>query len=292
MTTSMENVDILMRTHQYVLLRMLQHPRGCIGLVILLLFLACAIFGHRLAPYDPIKMNILEQFSSPSRIHLLGTDQYGKDTLSNVIVGARVSMVVALVSVSIATAFGVPLGLVAGYFGGWVDNVIMRLMDVLMAFPALLLAIAIVGFLGPSIINVMIATGVVTAPIVARVARSGVLSAKEEDYVLAAKSIGKSDISIMACEILPNVTAPIMVQATVSFGAAIVTEASLSFLGLGTPPPTPSWGRMLSDSRGFLEIAPWNALAPGITILLVVMAVNFLGDALRDILDPTLREPE
>jgi peptide/nickel transport system permease protein len=288
----MDNVDRLARTRQYMLVRVFQHPRGHIGLVILLLFLLCAVFGYRLAPYDPIKMNIQGQFSPPSRIHLLGTDQYGKDAFSNVIAGARVSMAVALVSVTIAIVFGVPLGLVAGYFGSWVDNVIMRMMDVLMAFPALLLAIAIVGFLGPSIINVMIATGIVTVPIVARVARSGVLSAKEEDYVLAAKSIGKSDISIMACEILPNVTAPIMVQATISFGAAIVTEASLSFLGLGTPPPTPSWGRMLSESRGFLEIAPWNALAPGITIMLVVMAVNFLGDALRDVLDPTLRESE
>lgn len=267
----------------------LRSPLGRIGLVVATVFLLSAGLAPWLAPYDPTVQNLAETLKAPSRAHLLGTDQYGRDVLSQVIWGGRVSLQIALVSVAVAALFGLPLGVLAGYYGGCVDAVIMRGMDVVFAFPSLLLAIALVAFVGASMVNVMIAIGLVYVATIARITRASVLTVWSEEYVTAARGLGKGDVGIMLAHVLPNALAAPVVQLTLGMARATLYEASLSFIGLGTPPPTPSWGRMLADTKSLVQLAPWTSVTPGVAIMLVILAFNFLGDVLRDALDPRLR---
>ena len=259
------------------------------GLVVLGTLVLVGLFGPVLAPAHPTAVDIPNRLASPSLTHLFGTDHLGRDVFSRVLVGARVSLQVAAIAVGISLAAGVTLGLVSGFYGRFVDDVIMRAMDVLFAFPAILLAIAILGVLGPTMTNAMIAVGIVFTPIFARVTRGSVLSVREEVYVRAARSLGASDLRLLRVHILPNVMAPIIVQASVSLAFAILIEAALSFLGLGVQPPNPSWGRMLLDGREFMRQAWWVTFFPGLAIFLTVASFNFVGDALRDVLDPRQR---
>jgi len=256
------------------------------GLVILALLVVMGVLGPLLAPYGVNEVDVDNMLRSPTWSHPFGTDELGRDVLSRVISAARVSLLVAAVSVGLALVLGVAIGLVAGFYRGWIDNVLMRCMDVLFAFPVLLLAVAIVAVLGPGLTTAMIAIGVVYAPIFARVTRASVLSVREQVYVRAAVSIGASDVRIMRRHVLPNIAAPLIVQTSLSLAFAILSEAALSFLGLGIQPPKPSWGRMLFDGRAFVEDAWWLGLFPGLAIFLTVLAFNVVGDALRDVLDP------
>lgn len=256
------------------------------GLIGLFTIFVLAIFGPILSPYDPTNTNLAVMLQGPSLTHPLGTDRYGRDILTRVLVGARVSLYVAFVGVGIATVLGVPLGAIAGYYEGILGEAIMRIADIVFSFPALLLALALVTVLGQSKFNIIIAIGIVYWPVFARITRGSVLSVKEEDFIQASKAIGDGDIRIIFWEILPNIIAPIIVQITISLAVAVLVESALSFLGLGVPAPEPSWGRMLSSSRSFMSQAPWWVLAPGISIMLTVLSFNFIGDALRDALDP------
>ena len=256
------------------------------GLLGLSVILVGALLGPVVSPYDPIETNMVAMLQGPSLEHPLGTDRYGRDILTRILVGARTSLLVAFVGVGIATGIGVPLGAIAGYYERLVGEGIMRAADIVFSFPALLLALALVTILGQSKFNVVIAIGLVYWPVFARITRGSVLSVKEEDFVQASRAIGESDGRIIFSEILPNVMAPVIVQATISLAVAVLVESALSFLGLGVPPPDPSWGRMLSASRGFMTDAPWWVLAPGGAIVFTVLSFNFVGDALRDALDP------
>ncbi len=256
------------------------------GLVGLVMLVATSVLAPLLVPYDPVQISLSEKLQPPNPAHLLGTDHFGRDVLSRVMLGGQVSLSVGLIVVAIALAVGLPIGLAAGYFGGRLDNVLMRLMDAFLTFPPLLLALAIVGSLGPDIKNVMLALGVVSIPTLARIVRGSTLATREEVYVSAARALGVSPPGIVVRHILPNVIAPIVVQMTVTFSAAIISEASLSFLGLGAQPPTPSWGRDLNEGRRFLEDAPWLLGVPTAVIMAAVLSVNFIGDGLRDALDP------
>ncbi len=258
------------------------------GLVILATVFFAALFANLIAPYDPNEQDYLALTEPPSARHLLGTDDLGRDVLSRIIYGSRVSLQVGVIAVGIAVTVGVTLGLVAGYVGGLVDLVIMRFVDAVQAFPGLILALAITAALGPSVRNAMIAIGFVSVPIMARLTRGQTLALREREFVAAAQVIGATPITIMRRHIWPNATAPIIVQATLLVGTAIVTEASLSFLGVGVRPPTPSWGSMLRTGSQYLQLAPWLALIPGVAIFLTVLAFNFVGDGLRRALDPRL----
>jgi peptide/nickel transport system permease protein len=258
------------------------------GLVILVIVAACAIFAPLLAPDDPLEQDYLALAQGPSRAHWLGTDDLGRDLLSRIIYGSRVSLEVGAIAVGIAVALGMLIGLLAGYPGGWSDNVLMRLMDGVQAFPGLILALGLAAALGPSIRNVMIAIGFISTPAIARLTRAQTLSIRETEYVMAARVIGAPPRLIVARHVLPNVMAPIIVQATLLIAHAIVTEASLSFLGVGVQPPTPSWGSMLRTGSQYLEVAPWIAFGPGGAIFLTALAFNFIGDGLRRAMDPRL----
>jgi len=258
------------------------------GLAVSAVGVLCALFADLIAPYDPNVQDYLALTDPPSPAHLLGTDDLGRDVLSRIIYGSRVSLQVGIIAVGIAVSIGVTLGLVSGYVGGIGDDVIMRFVDAVQAFPGLILALGITAALGPSIGNAMIAIGFVSTPVIARLTRGQTLSVREREYVTAARVIGSSPVAIMARHIWPNVTAPIIVQATLMVATAIVTEAALSFLGVGVRPPTPSWGAMLRTGSQYLEVAPWIAFAPGIAIFLTVLAFNFVGDGLRRALDPRL----
>ncbi|MCB9004079.1 MAG: ABC transporter permease [Ardenticatenaceae bacterium] len=272
-------------------LRLLRYNRlAMIGGVIIVLLIVVAVFGSSLSPYDPIEMDFEARLATPSWQHPFGTDDFGRDVLSRVLDGAAVSLQVGIIAVSISMVVGTLLGAVSGYYGGWLDEIIMRAMDILFAFPAILLAIAILAALGPGIRNAMIAIGIVYTPIFARITRGSVLTVREEVFVKAARSIGSNDRRIIFTHILPNVLAPVIVETTLSLAFAILAEAALSFLGLGTQPPDPSWGRMLSESRGFIQDAPWLGIFPGLAIMLTVMGFNFLGDGLRDALDPKMKQ--
>ncbi len=270
-------------------LRRLGRQRGAVvGVVVLVALGGMAAFASWLSPADPIKTAPRDALRAPGPAHVLGTDQYGRDVLSRVLHGARISLVVGLVSVSIAVALGVPVGLVSGYYGGRVDGLLMRVMDVMLAFPGILLALAIVSVLTPSLANLMIAVGLAAVPTYARLVRGSVLSAKESPYVEAARAVGCRDRLVVVRYILPNVVAPVIVTATLGMGTAVLSAAALSFLGLGSQPPQPEWGRMLSEGRDYLREAWWISTFPGLGIMLTVLAMNLLGDGLRDVLDPRL----
>ena len=270
--------------------RRLRKGRGAMfGLIVLVLLVLIAVFGPTIAPFDPYKTDPTHYLFSPGSPYIFGTDQYGRDVFTRVLYGARISLVIGLISVGIASVIGVTVGLVAGYYGRWVDSLLMRLIDVMLAFPGILLALAIVSILGPSIRNVMIAVGISSVPVYARLTRGSVLSAREELYVDAARVIGVPNRLILVRHLLPNVIAPIIVTATLGTGSAILAAAALSFLGLGAQPPQAEWGRMLSDGRQFLRNQWWIATFPGLAIMLTVLAMNLLGDGLRDALDPRLK---
>lgn len=256
------------------------------GLVVLGVLAIAAVFGPLLAPYGMNEQNIPNRFASPSWSHWFGTDDLGRDVFSRVLIAARGSLQVGVIAVGIALGLGVPIGLVSGYYGGAADAVLMRLMDIVFSFPAILLAIAVVAVRGPGLTNAMIAIGIVYMPIFARIARGSVITVRSEVYVRAARSLGAGDARILRKHVLPNIVAPLIVQTSLSMAFAILSEAALSFLGLGVQPPQPSWGRMLADGRGFIKQAPWIGIFPGLAILLTVMAFNMVGDGLRDALDP------
>jgi peptide/nickel transport system permease protein len=269
--------------------RLRRHRLGMFGATIVMILIFTAIFGPYLAPYDPNKIDFSVRFSGPSLAHPLGTDDFGRDTLSRIMHGARVSLQVGIIAVSIAATVGTLLGMVAGYSGRIVDEVIMRAMDILFAFPAILLAIAILAALGKGVTNAMIAIGIVYIPIFARIARGAVLSVRGEEFVESARAIGARDTRILFRHIFPNSLAPLIVEVTLSLAFAILAEAALSFFGLGTQPPDPSWGRMLSEGRAYFRQSAWMGIFPGLAIMLTVMGFNFLGDGLRDSLDPRLK---
>ena len=257
-----------------------------IGLVLVVFFIVVALLAPVLPVPDPSATDWSAVRKAPSAAHWLGTDEIGRDILSRMIWGAQASLLAGVVSVAISLAMGVPFGLVAGYFGGWTDQIISRMTDALLATPFLILAIALAAFLGPSLTNAMIAIGVSAMPVFIRLTRGQVLAVKTEDYVEGARAIGLGHRRILTHYILPNVFPPILVQATLTVATAIIAEASLSFLGLGQQPPAPSWGSMLNTAKNFLDQAPWMALWPGAAIFLVVIGFNLLGDGLRDALDP------
>jgi len=265
------------------------NPVGLVGLTLVLLFILLAIAAPLISPFDPIAQPA-KRLLPPAAPYLFGTDEFGRDLLSRIIFGSRISLQVGIISVSIALLVGGTVGLVSGYYLGLVDSLVQRLVDIMFAFPSIILIIAIAGVLGPSITTAMLAIGIVYAPIFARIARGPTLAVMQQQYVEGARAIGASQWRIMLRYVLPNIAAPIIIQATLSFSTAILSEATLSFLGLGTQPPDPSWGTMLSSGRKYMELAPWVAIFPGIAIALAVLGLNMLGDALRDALDPRLRK--
>jgi peptide/nickel transport system permease protein len=267
---------------------LMKNPVGMVGAVIMIITIVVALFAPLIAPFDPSNQDA-DRLLGPSATHLLGTDELGRDTFSRVVYGARVSLSVAIVAILVSLVFGGLLGILSGYFGGALDSFIMRVVDILFAFPGLILAIVIAGLLGPSTRNAMIAIGVIYAPAFARVIRSSILGVLNELYIESAQVAGANSLLLVFRHILPNILAPMIVLVTVYLSSAILSEASLSFLGLGTQPPEPSWGGMLNASRTYMELNPWMAIAPGLAIMIVVLGLNFLGDGLRDVLDPRLR---
>jgi peptide/nickel transport system permease protein len=259
------------------------------GLVLVLFFVAVAIVGGRLAPYGFSEQHVRDRLQPPGGSYVLGTDEFGRDILSRLLFGAAISFQVGVISVGISGVAGVLLGLVAGYRGGWLDAILSLVMDVVFAFPAILLAIAIIAMLGSSLPNVMLAIGIVNTPTFMRVVRGSTLSLRRTSYVEAAVSLGAPTARVIARHVFPNLVAPVIVLASLNFAFAVLAEASLAYLGLGNKPPSPSWGSMVSGSYGFLEIAPWAALFPGLAIALTVLGFNLLGDGVRDALDPRLR---
>jgi len=259
-----------------------------IGVSITLAIVLVALFSLGYTPYDPNRMNLSERFQSPSGVHWLGTDQYGRDIFSRVMKGSANSILVGLVAVSIGMSFGILLGLLSAFYKKWVDEAVMRVSDVLYGFPAVLSAILMTSILGPGVINSMIAIGIFNIPIFSRLTRATSLSVWERDYVTSAKAIGRGDIGIIWKYVLPNILSSLIIQGTVQFAIAILAEAGLSYLGLGTQPPHASWGRMLNEAQTFMSTASWLAIFPGCAIALAVLGFNLLGDGLRDILDPKL----
>ena len=269
--------------------RLWRNRVGFLGFVLALLVLLAAVLGPVLTPVDPLHQSVLTRFEGPTGAHWLGTDNFGRDTLSRILYGYRTSIAVSFAAVFLSTIIGSGIGLIGAYFGGWVDRLLMRLMDILLAFPIILLAIAVLAVLGPGSMNTSLAIGIVYTPIFARLARGPALTVLSWDYVAAARAVGAKGPRIILRHVLPNIFAAIMVQVTLSLSTAILVEASLSFLGLGTQPPTPSLGLMLSDSRDYMLISPWVSVFSGLAILLASLGFNLFGDGLRDLLDPTLR---
>ena len=256
------------------------------GFFILLLLGLGAVFAPWLSPYDPTALKLSEKLLPPSLSHWMGTDYFGRDVMTRIVWGGRVSLSVAFLVVFYSLLVGVPIGLISGFVGGRLDNVLMRIMDAFLTFPPLLLAVAIVGLLGPDLENVVIALGIVQVPVFARIVRGSTLSAREEVYIVAARALGASSGRIIFSGILRNIVSPIVVQITIVFAGAIIAEASLSFLGLGSQPPDPSWGRDLSEARRYMGDAPWLIVGPILACMLCVLSINFVGDGLRDSLDP------
>jgi peptide/nickel transport system permease protein len=266
--------------------RFVRNKSALIGFAIVLALVLIAVFAPLIAPFEPIRTNFLQVRKPPSLVYLLGTDELGRDILSRLIYGARASLSAGLISVGLAVAIGVPIGVLSGYIGGWFDTIVMRVNDAMLAIPFLILAIAFAAFLGPSLTNAMIAIGISTAPLFARLSRGQTMAVKVDEYIEATRCIGAPHWVIVVRHIVPNILPPILVQITLSAAAAILAEAGLSFLGLGQQPPSPSWGKMLDISRTFLSTAPWMAIYPGICIFLAVLGFNLLGDGLHDALDP------
>ncbi len=281
--------DTLESPSRRALRRLVKRKGAVIGLVVIATFILLALFAPLVSPYDPIATSWTLVRKPPSALHWFGTDELGRDVLARVIFGARASLLAGLISVVIAMSVGVPFGLLAGYRGGFVDALISRMTDAMLACPFLILAIALAAFLGPSLGNAMIAIGVSTTPVFTRLTRGQVMSVKVEEYVEAARAMGNPGWRIAVIHILPNILPALLVQATLSIAAAIIAEAALSFLGLGQQPPAPSWGSMLNAAQRFLTSAPWMAIWPGLAIFLVVLSLNLLGDGLRDALDPRER---
>ncbi|MDQ2951053.1 MAG: ABC transporter permease [Chloroflexota bacterium] len=267
----------------------LREPLNVLALTLIALFAIGAIFAPFIAPYDPLAQELSARLEPPSAAHWLGTDQLGRDIASRILYGSRISLVIGVVVVGLAGAFGTFVGVIAGYVGGLVDEALMRLTEVFLAFPPLILAMAIAGALGPSLTNAIIAIAAVTWAVYARLARGQILSLRRREYVEAARSIGASPLRIMWRHLLPNAIAPLLIQASFDMGSAIISAAGLSFIGFGAQPPTPEWGVMISEGRNFISTQPWLSLFPGLAILFAVGAFNLLGDGLRDILDPRLR---
>ncbi len=264
----------------------LRHRGAMIGAVIVLAFAAVALFADVLAPHDPLAQDLARRLEAPSATHWLGTDDFGRDVFSRVLHGSRVSLRLGLVAVAVALLVGGTIGLLAGYYGGWLDLLAMRVMDLMLAFPSILMAIVVVAILGPSLTNAMIAVGIMAVPQYARIVRASVLSVRGLEYVQASRALGAADPRILARAILPNIAGPIIVTASLGLATAILDAAGLSFLGLGAQPPTPEWGSMLSQGRELVLIAPWVLTAPGVAVFLAVLGFNLVGDALRDLLDP------
>lgn len=269
--------------------RLRRNRAAVTGTLIVLAVALLAVAAPLISPYDPIRTSVSEAHQLPSARHLLGTDQFGRDILSRLLYGGQLSLRIGLVSVGIASGCGIVLGLLAGYLAGWVGTVIMRTMDMLLALPGILLALVIVAILGPSLLNLMIAVGISNVPHYTRIVRASVLTVKNTPYIDAARVIGCGDLRIMLVHILPNTLASLIVMATLGVASAILTGAGLSFLGLGVQPPTPEWGAMLSSGRDFLRNSWWITTFPGLAIMLTVLAINVLGDGLRDALDPRLK---
>lgn len=278
-----------MASQSGMLRRFLRQPRAVAGAMMVLLFVLIALAAPLLTSYDPEVPNMDLMLEPPSLAHPFGMDEFGRDVLTRILHGTRISLQVGLVATAIATTGGILLGVVSGYFGGWLDGLIMRLMDVMLAFPGILLALAIVSILGQGLFNVMIAVGIFAIPTFARVVRSSVLQVRSQDYVEAAKALGGHHLRIIWKHVLPNCMAPVIVVATMRMATAIVTAAGLSFLGLGAQPPTPEWGAMLANGREYLRSAPHVATFPGLAIMTLVLAFNLMGDGLRDALDPRLK---
>ena len=265
---------------------MVRRPAAVMAFAVVIGFIAMALAAPGLAPFDPNATDFRAVRKAPSEVHRLGTDEVGRDVLSRLIWGARASLLAGVIPVTIAVVVSIPLGLLSGYAGGWVDGVIMRITDAMLAIPFLIVAIALAAFLGPSLSNAMIAIGIATLPIFVRLGRGTVRAIKTEEYVEAARAMGGSHGRIAVRHILPNMLPPILVQVSITVAAAIIAEASLSFLGLGQQPPAPSWGSMLNAAQRYISHAPWMALYPGLMIFAIVMALNVLGDGVRDALDP------
>ncbi|MBU2547157.1 MAG: ABC transporter permease [Proteobacteria bacterium] len=270
--------------------RLVKRRTAAAGLIVFVFMILVALLADYIAPYGPNDMLDDMQYKAPSAAHPMGTDMLGRDVLSRVIHGSRVSLAVGLVSMIAASLLGIPLGIVSGYYGGWIDQIFMRVVDVLLAFPVFLLAIMIMVVLSPSAANVAVALSIVYVPRYMRLVRGVVLSIREHEYIEAARALGVRPWRIFLFHILPNCLAPVMVMVTISVGVAIIAEASLSFLGMGTQPPMPSWGSDLRESLNTMELNPWLALFPGLAILLTVLAINMLGDGLRDAIDPRLKQ--
>ena len=274
---------------RYTFSKILKNPLGVLGLVIVILTIFLAIFADVIAPYSPYQQNITESLNPPSAQHWLGQDDLGRDILSRIIFGARISLLVGFITVSVSAILGSVIGAIAGYFGGWIDEVLMRITDILLAFPGILLAIAIMAILGPSLNNVIIALCIVGWKSYARLVRGEILKEKEKEYIQATKALGYSHFRIISFHLIPNTLNPVLVMATLGVASMIISEAGLSFLGLGTQPPIPSWGGMLSEGRQYLLQAYQLTTFPGLAIMILVLGFSFLGDALRDALDPYIK---
>lgn len=273
-----------------VMKRLLKNKAAVVGGIIILFFILVAMYGPHLVKTDPQEIDLLNKLQPPSKEHWFGTDNFGRDIFSRIVHGAGLTLTVGFLSVAVGGIIGVIIGIVSGYYGGWLDSVFMRVMDVLLAFPGILLALAIVSVLGGSLQNVIIAVGVFSVPAFARIVRGSTLQVKKLEYIDAVRSLGASDFRIIFRHILPNIMSPIIVQATMRIATAILTASGLAFLSLGAPPPTPEWGAMLNDGRTYMHNASHMVLFPGVAIVIVVLAFNIFGDGLRDALDPKMKQ--
>lgn len=269
--------------------RMLRHPSATLGLIVLSFVVIVAIIGLFWTPYDPYAVAPRQKFLPPDAVHLMGTDQYGRDILSRIMYGGHLTLLTGFLSIAMALSIGITFGVVGGWVGGRTDLTIVAVMDILLAFPAVLLALGIVAVLGGSVTNVIVAVGIATIPVFNRVARAAVLSVTARPYVRAAVAMGCSDRQIIVRHVLPNVAGPLVVLTAITIAGAILIGSALSFLGLGAPPPEPEWGVMLNDARAYMQLGWWLTVMPGVAIALTVLALNLLGDGLRDLLDPTSR---
>lgn len=285
----MPNSEEKTKSKRTIMRSLKKSPLAMFGLGVVILLILCAIFSDVIAPFPYAKQNLLNTFEAPSSAHWFGTDEFGRDIFSRVVYGSRISLFVGFIAVGIAIVFGGALGSIAGYYGGKIDNVIMRVMDVLLSIPSTVLAISIAAALGPGLFNLMVAVGISATPAYARVMRGSVLSVRGQEFVEAAKAVGSSDLRIILRHIIPNCMGPLIVQSTLGVASAILSAAALSFIGLGIQPPVPEWGAMLSGARAYIRDYSYMTLFPGLAVMITILALNFLGDGLRDALDPKLK---